>query len=164
MAWHQKMGLGVKPLWFTLRMSQVLGQGFWVHFLGLSDPAPTSALSKKPRFRNFFDGMKPNSTPGQSSGFLDFFFLIRPDLQRSVFFFPSPTAYLPIPYLLLFPSFLSPLPFPAHNFFIFLLDLFIYFSLVFLLLLFLFEAFVTSLFFFFFSLSLFEVLVLFLFF
>ncbi len=87
-----------------------------------------SAPSKKSCFGDLCTGWNP-TTPGQDSGFIVFFFLTQPDLQWSVFFsFPHP---LPT-YLLLFPSFLPPLPFPAHNFFFFLWDLFIFLSLVFI--------------------------------
>jgi len=36
--------------------------------MGLSDPAPTIAPSKKIPFRDFLDGMKPNVTLGQGLG------------------------------------------------------------------------------------------------
>jgi hypothetical protein len=37
-------------------------------YMGLSDPAPTIAPSKKIPFRDFLDGMKPNLTLGQGLG------------------------------------------------------------------------------------------------
>ncbi len=112
--------------------------------------------------------MKPNPTPRQGSRFI-VFLITHLDLQQSMFFSLSP----PHPYLLLAFPFLSPLPFPAHNFFFFLWDLFIFLSLVFFVCLFLFfcflfcvalfDIFVTSLFFslffVFYFVSLFEVLV-----
>jgi hypothetical protein len=84
---------------------------------------------------DFSDGMKPNPTPGQGSGFIVFFSSHTLTFNRQFCFsFPNP---LPT-YFLLFPSFLSPLPFLAHNFFFFYRwDLFIFLSLVFLLSLFL---------------------------
>ncbi len=87
--------------------------------VALSDPAPTSAPSKKSGFGIFLDRMKPNPTQPQDR-VLGFFFLVLTPPEVS-FFFPSPT-----PYLLLFPSFLFSLPLPAHNFFFFLWDLFIF--------------------------------------
>jgi hypothetical protein len=106
-------------------------------------PSTTSApLSKQSCFEIFLDGMKPNPTQPQErvSGFR-VLFLTHPDFNGQ-FFFPTPTRSLPTPYLLLFPAFLFPLHFPAHNFFFVLWDFFSFrFFVFFLFFLFLFLLF-----------------------
>ncbi len=48
---------------------QAGGSQMWkTLYMGLSDPAPTIAPSKKIPFRDFLDGMKPNLTLGQGLG------------------------------------------------------------------------------------------------
>jgi hypothetical protein len=104
-------------------------------------PSTTSApLSKQSCFEIFLDGMKPNPTQPQErvSGFR-VLFLTHPDFNGQ-FFFPTPTRSLPTPYLLLFPAFLFPLHFPAHNFFFVLWDFFSFRFFVFFLLFFVFVS------------------------
>jgi hypothetical protein len=72
--------------------------------MGLSDPTPTSAPSKKFWFWDFLDGMKPNPTPRQGYGFIVFVFT-HLNFQWSMFFLPSPPPCLPPTSYFSLPSF-----------------------------------------------------------
>ncbi len=108
---------------------------------GLEWPSTHQCSMQNIPFWDFLDGMKPNPTPGQGSGF---FFLNHTPSHSTVSLFPLPplppylsltscfyvpSSFLPfspliISCLLLFGSSLFPSLFPAHNFFFLFWDLF----------------------------------------